>query len=218
MNKIRVAICDDHAILREGLRLLLSRQPNIEVVAEASTGEEAKRIAEEISPDVIIMDISLPDINGILVTRIITQIDPRIGILILTMYNDREYLLSALRAGAKGYLIKEGTIDEVIQAITSVYRHQIFIDKKFPPDVVNNTLLLLKDKENIENDDILTPREKEVLALIAEGKSNKEIAAYLNLSVKTVDVHRSNIMRKLNTHDAISLIRKAVQKGWIKLK
>lgn len=218
MNKIRVVICDDHVILREGLRSLLSRQPNIEVVAEASTGEEAKRIAEEISPDVIIMDISLPDINGISLTKIITQTDPRIGILILTMYNDREYLLSALRAGAKGYLIKEGTIEEMIQAITSVYKHQIFIDRRFPPDVVSKTLLLLKDKNYRENDDILTPREKEVLALIAEGKSNKEIAAYLNLSAKTVDVHRSNIMRKLNVHDAISLVRRAVQKGWIKLK
>ncbi len=218
MNKIRVVICDDHAILREGLRLLLSKQSNIEVVAEVSTGEEVKKVAQEISPDVIIMDISLPDINGILVTRLITQTDPRIGILILTMYNDKEYLISSLRAGAKGYLIKEGTIEEMIQAINSVYKHQIYIDRRFTSAVINEALMLLKDKNYRENDDILTPREKEVLILIAEGKSNKEIAAYLNLSTKTVDVHRSNIMRKLNVHDAVSLIKKAAQKGWITLK
>jgi len=218
MNKIRVMLVDDHTILREGLRLLLSKQENIRIIGEASKGEDALRMAKELSPDLIIMDISLPDINGISLTRMITQADPRIAVLVLTMYNEKEYLISALKAGALGYLIKEGTIEEMIKAINTVYRHQIYIDRKFPSSVVNEALLRMKDENADESDDILTPREKDVLSLIAEGKSNKEIAAILNLSAKTVDVHRSNIMRKMDVHDAVSLVKKAYQKGFIKIK
>jgi len=218
MNEIRVMLVDDHTILREGLRLLLSKQENIRIIGEASKGEDALRMAKELSPDLIIMDISLPDINGISLTRMITQADPRIAVLVLTMYNEKEYLISALKAGALGYLIKEGTIEEMIKAINTVYRHQIYIDRKFPSSVVNEALLRMKDENADESDDILTPREKDVLSLIAEGKSNKEIAAILNLSAKTVDVHRSNIMRKMDVHDAVSLVKKAYQKGYIKIK
>jgi len=218
MNEIRVMLVDDHTILREGLRLLLSKQENIRIIGEASKGEDALRMAKELSPDLIIMDISLPDINGISLTRMITQADPRIAVLVLTMYNEKEYLISALKAGALGYLIKEGTIEEMIKAINTVYRHQIYIDRKFPSSVVNEALLRMKDENADESDDILTPREKDVLSLIAEGKSNKEIAAILNLSAKTVDVHRSNIMRKMDVHDAVSLVKKAYQKGFIKIK
>lgn len=218
MNEIRVMLVDDHTILREGLRLLLSKQENIRIIGEASKGEDALRMAKELSPDLIIMDISLPDINGISLTRMITQADPRIAVLVLTMYNEKEYLISSLKAGALGYLIKEGTIEEMIKAINTVYRHQIYIDRKFPSSVVNEALLRMKDENADESDDILTPREKDVLSLIAEGKSNKEIAAILNLSAKTVDVHRSNIMRKMDVHDAVSLVKKAYQKGFIKIK
>ncbi len=218
MNKIRIILCDDHTILREGLRILLSKQSNMEIIAEASTGEEVKQLAKQYIPDVIIMDISLPDVNGITLTKNITQQDPRIAVLILTMYNDREYLISALRAGAKGYLIKEGTIEDMIKAINIVYKHQLYIDQRFGTEIINDILKKLSEKNLEENNDILTPREKDVLALIAEGHSNKEIASILNISAKTVDVHRSNIMRKLDVHDAISLIKKAVQKGWIKIK
>lgn len=218
MNKKRILICDDHTILREGLKILLSRQTDIEILGEAGTGNEIIQLAKKHSPDIIIMDISLPDINGIHLTKTIVQEDPRIAILILTMYNDKEYLISALKAGAKGYLIKEGTIDEMLNAINTVYKHQIYIDKRFGEATINEVLQKLKDKSLDENHDILTPREKEVLQLIADGKSNKEIASFLNISAKTVDVHRSNIMRKLNVHDAISLVKKALQKGWIKIK
>jgi len=218
MSKIKVVLVDDHTILREGLKILIAKQENIQIIGEASKGEEALRLAKELSPDVIIMDISLPDINGISVTRMITQSDPRIAVLILTMYGEKEYLISALKAGALGYLIKEGTIEEMIKAINTVYKHQIYIDRKFPSSVVNEALLKMKDEGMEESNDILTPREKDVLSLIAEGKSNKEIAAILNLSAKTVDVHRMNIMRKLDVHDAVSLVKKALQKGWVKLK
>ncbi|MCX7944114.1 MAG: response regulator transcription factor [Deltaproteobacteria bacterium] len=218
MLKKRVLICDDHGILREGLKMLLSKQSDIEILGEASTGEEIMHLAKKCSPDIIIMDISLPDINGIALTKMIVQLDPRIAVLILTMYNDKEYLVSALRAGAKGYLIKEGTVEEMISAIDVVYKHQIYIDKRFGEDTIKNVLQKLKDKTLDESDDILTPREKDILSLIADGKSNKEIASVLNISAKTVDVHRSNIMRKLDVHDAISLVKKAAQKGWIKIK
>lgn len=215
---IRILICDDHTILREGLKLLLSKQSGIEVIGEASTGEELLNLARRLSPDVVIMDISLPDINGITLTKMIVKEDPRIAVLILTMYNDKEYLISSLKAGAKGYLIKEGTIDEMKKAIDVVYRHQIYIDRRFGEETINEVMKRLQEKSLEENNDILTPREKDVLALIAEGKSNKEIASILNISAKTVDVHRSNIMRKLDVHDAISLVKKAAQKGWIKIK
>ncbi|MGC8926958.1 MAG: response regulator [Myxococcota bacterium] len=218
MNRIRIVLCDDHTILREGLKLLLLRQSNIEIVGEASNGEEVLKLAKQLSPDIIIMDISLPDINGIALSKMIIQADPRIAILILTMYNDKEYLISSLKAGAKGYLIKEGSIEEMIKAINTVYKHQLYIDKRFGEATINEVMQRLKDKSLKESDDILTPREKDVLALIAEGKSNKEIASVLNISAKTVDVHRSNIMRKLDVHDAISLVKKAAQKGWIKIK
>ncbi len=218
MNKKRILLCDDHAILREGLKILLSKQPDIEILGEAAVGEEIIELARKLSPDIIIMDISLPGMSGISLTKTIVQADPRIAVLILTMYNDKEYLVSALKAGAKGYLIKEGTIDEMINAINIVYKHQIYIDKRFGEDTIKEVLQKLKEKNLEESNDILTPREKDVLALIAEGKSNKEIAAVLNISAKTVDVHRSNIMRKLDVHDAISLVKKAAQKGWIKIK
>lgn len=218
MNKKRILICDDHTILREGLKMLLSKQPDIEILGEASTGEEILRLAKKFSPDVIIMDISLPDIDGLTLTKRIVQEDPRIAVLILTMYNDKAYLISALRAGAKGYLIKEGTINEMINAIDVVYKHQIYIDKRFGDETIKEVLQRLKDKTLDENNNILTPREMEVLELIANGKSNKEIASVLNISAKTVDVHRSNIMRKLNVHDAVSLVKKAAQKGLINIK
>jgi len=218
MNKKRILLCDDHAILREGLKILLSKQPDIEILGEAAVGEEIIELARKLSPDIIIMDISLPGMSGISLTKTIVQADPRIAVLILTMYNNKEYLVSALKAGAKGYLIKEGTIDEMINAINIVYKHQIYIDKRFGEDTIKEVLQKLKEKNLEESNDILTPREKDVLALIAEGKSNKEIAAVLNISAKTVDVHRSNIMRKLDVHDAISLVKKAAQKGWIKIK
>ncbi|MCX7957532.1 MAG: response regulator transcription factor [Deltaproteobacteria bacterium] len=218
MNKKRILICDDHAILREGLKMLLSKQPDIEILGEASDGEEIIRLAKKYSPDVIIMDISLAGSTGINLTKTIVLTDPRIAVLILTMYKDKEYLISALRAGAKGYLIKEGTADEMINAINIVYKHQIYIDKRFGENTIKEVLQKLKDKSLEENSDILTPREREVLNLIADGKSNKEIASMLNISAKTVDVHRSNIMRKLDVHDAISLVKKAAQKGWINIK
>lgn len=218
MNKIKIVLCDDHTILKEGLKILLSRQANIEIVGEASNGEEVIKLSKQLIPDIVILDISLPDINGISLAKMITQADPRIAVLILTMYNDKEYLISALKAGAKGYLIKEGTIEEMLKAIETVYKHQIYIDRRFGEPTITEVLQKLKDKSLEENNEILTPREKDVIALIAEGKSNKEIASILNISAKTVDVHRSNIMRKLDVHDAISLVKKAAQKGWIKIR
>jgi two-component system response regulator NreC len=218
MQKIRVLIADDHTLVRQGLRMMIQPQQDMEVVGEASNGREAVERAAELDPDVVLMDLSMPIMNGLDAARHIIKTNPRIGVLILTMHLNEEYVFQALGAGAKGYIIKESSSEELIKAVRSVYRHETYIDPRIPREVIDQYIRRANQHDTSgAPKDILTPREREVLKLIAEGKSNKEIAQILDLSVKTVDVHRTNLMKKLNIHDVATLVKFAIKKGLIQV-
>jgi DNA-binding NarL/FixJ family response regulator len=218
VHKIKVLIADDHTMVRQGLRMMLAGQNDIEVVGEASNGREAVQRAKELDPDVVVLDLSMPILNGLEATRQIVKDNPRIGVLVLTMHHNEEYVFQVLKSGAKGYIIKESGIDEMVRAVRAVYRHENYLDRRISKDVIDE---YIKRAGHSDADgapkDILTPREREVLKLIAEGKSNKEIAQILDLSVKTVDVHRTNLMKKLDIHDVATLVKFAIKKGLIEV-
>lgn len=218
MHKIRVLIADDHTMVRQGLRTMLNSQSDIEVVGEAANGREAVQRAREIDPDVVVLDLSMPILNGLEATRQIMKENPRIGVLILTMHHNEEYVFQVLKSGAKGYIIKESGFEEMVRAVRSVYRHENYLDRKISKDVIDEYIKRAAHTDASGTPkDILTPREREVLKLIAEGKSNKEIAQILDLSVKTVDVHRTNLMKKLDIHDVATLVKFAIKKGLIEV-
>ena len=218
MHKIKVLIADDHTLVRQGLRMMLAGQTDIEVVGEASNGREAVQGARELDPDVVVLDLSMPILNGLEATRQIVKDNPRIGVLVLTMHHNEEYVFQVLKSGAKGYIIKESGIDEMVRAVRAVYRHENYLDRRISKDVIEEYIKRAghTDAAGFPKD-ILTPREREVLKLIAEGKSNKEIAQILELSVKTVDVHRTNLMKKLDIHDVATLVKFAIKKGLIEV-
>lgn len=218
MHKIKVLIADDHTMVRQGLRMMLAGQSDIEVVGEASNGREAVQRAKELDPDVVVLDLSMPILNGLEATRQIVRDNPRIGVLVLTMHNNEEYVFQVLKSGAKGYIIKESGIDEMVRAVRAVYRHENYLDRRISKDVIEEYIRRAAHTDAAGSPkDILTPREREVLKLIAEGKSNKEIAQILDLSVKTVDVHRTNLMKKLDIHDVATLVKFAIKKGLIEV-
>jgi two-component system response regulator NreC len=215
MRKIRIVLADDHKLMRSGLRVLLEQQPDLTVVGEASDGREAVALVASQRPDVLVMDIGMPSLNGIEAAAQITQSNPEAAIVMLSMHSDESYVLRALKAGAKGYLLKDSAEADLIQAVRAVAE-----GKSFFSTAVSKVLLddyVRKQKRSGAEDpyDLLTPREREVLQLVAEGKSNKEVAQLLNLSVYTVETHRSNIMEKLNLHGVPELILYAVRKGII---
>jgi two-component system response regulator NreC len=218
MGKIRVMIADDHTLVRQGLKMMLQPQADIEVVGEAGNGREAVQRAAELEPDVVILDLSMPILNGLDAAQQIKKANPRVGVLVLTMHLNEEYVFQALSAGAKGYIIKESSSEELVRAVREVYRHQTYIDPRINREVIDQYVLRASQHGvgGVQKD-ILTPREREVLKLIAEGKSNKEIAQMLELSVKTVDVHRTNLMKKLNIHDVATLVKFAIKKGLIQV-
>lgn len=212
MAEIRVLIVDDHAILREGLRSLLNLQADIQVVGEASDGQAALELVRQLRPDVVLMDISMPVMDGLEATRRLKQEFPETRILILTQHDNREYVFSLLQAGAVGYVLKKAGGAEVITAIRSVYQEGAFL----PPHIAREVMDRYVQRPQQETGRLhLTEREKEVLRLIAEGKSNKEIAEHLCLSVKTVMVHRTNIMTKLDIHSRTDLVRYAIKQGLV---
>ena len=215
MSKIRVLICDDHTILREGIRLLLNSQPDIEVVAEAVDGREAVDKARQAKPDIILMDIAMPLLNGLEATRQIKRILPDAKVVALTMYNDEEYVFQILKAGASGYLIKETATNELINAINSVRAGNPFFSPQISRKIMESYLKEDEEKKVRGESDKLTNREKEVLQLIAEGYTNNEIANLMNISVKTVETHRAHIMSKLDIHDVAGLIKYAIRKGLV---
>jgi DNA-binding NarL/FixJ family response regulator len=209
---IKIVIADDHKIIRDGICSLLEKHPNMEVVAEVDNGREAVEVTRQLAPDVVIMDISMPGLNGIEATRKITEYNPDIRVIGLSMHADVEYVSGLLKAGASGYILKECAFGEIVQAINAVVRNKYYIC----PEVAYVVIEGLKGKHvTQERDDtsLLTEREREILQLIAEGNSSKEIAANLNLSVKTVASHRQNIMDKLNCHDVVKLTKYAIRKG-----
>ncbi|MBN1849785.1 MAG: response regulator transcription factor [Deltaproteobacteria bacterium] len=218
MEKIKVLIADDHTIVRKGLCSLLSSENDIVIIGEAMDGREVIRKVGELSPDVIVLDINMPLLNGIEVTRNIKKIYPSIGIIILTMYSDEEYVHEALLAGASGFLIKNTIPQDLCSAIRAVSRGESFLSPSISRTVIKRyTKLGSSDQGELEEKD-LTSREREVLQLIAEGHSNQEISELLFISPKTVEVHKQNIQKKLNISGTARLTQYAIRKGLIKIE
>jgi RNA polymerase sigma factor (sigma-70 family) len=205
-------LADDHGIVRKGLRFLLERQSEMEVVGEAGNGREAVKMAEQLRPDVIIMDIAMPQLNGIEATAQIVKRNPEVGIVILSMYSDEGYLMRTLTAGAKGYLLKDSADADLVRAVQAVATKRPFFSPGIAKTLLEDYLRQLQQKGLEDSYDLLTEREKEILQLLAEGKTNKEVAALLNLSPYTVETHRTNIMQKLDLHNTAALVLYAVRK------
>jgi two-component system response regulator NreC len=215
MRKIRIVLADDHKLMRSGLRVLLEQQQDFAVVGEASDGREAVTLVSSQKPDVLVMDIGMPNLNGIEAAAQITQNHPEISVVMLSMHSDESYVLRALKAGAKGYLLKDSAETDLIRAVHSVAEGKSFFSPAVSKVLLDDYVRKLKRSGTDDPYDLLTPREREVLQLVAEGKSNKDVAQLLNLSVYTVETHRSNIMEKLNLHGVPELILYAVRKGII---
>lgn len=217
MSKIRLILVDDHAVVRSGIRMLLEAQADIEIVGEADSGKKAIKLVAEHRPDVVLMDVQMPDMNGIEATEKIKELNEETAVLALTMYENDQYFFEMLKAGASGYVPKRAAPDELVNAIRTVQRGNVYLYPTMATLLVQN---YLGEGESEEDDslDALTPREKEVLVLIAEGLTNPEIADKLVISVKTVDRHRENIMGKLNMHSRIDLVKYAIRKGLIALE
>jgi two-component system response regulator NreC len=215
MNPIRILLADDHTVMRNGLRLLLERQTNLTVVGEASDGREAVRVAEAVSPDVVVMDIAMPNLNGIEAARQITCTRPGTAIVILSMHSDESYVIRALKAGARAYLLKDSAEGDLIAAIHAIAEGKSFFSPAISRILVEDYMRQLALRHVEDTYELLTAREREILQLLAEGKSNKEAAAMLNLSVYTVETHRTHILQKLNVHNVPELILYAVRKGII---
>ncbi|MBW1838294.1 MAG: response regulator transcription factor [Deltaproteobacteria bacterium] len=216
MKKIKVVVADDHTILRQGIKALLDNLEEIEVVGEAKDGREAIKAIEELSPDVILMDIAMPGLNGLEATRRIKKKFPKTKVVVLTMHTNEEYIFQILNAGADGYLVKETAFQDLISAINSVHRGEAFMSPSISKKVMTDYIQRAQGEERV-GFDTLTTREREILQLVAEGNSNKKIAEVLFISPKTVETHRAHIMDKLNIHDRAGLIKYAIRKGMINL-
>jgi DNA-binding NarL/FixJ family response regulator len=212
---IRIILAEDHAVMRRGLRLVLEQQKDFQVVGEASDGREAVNLAESLKPDVAVLDITMPNLNGIEAAHQMSAKQSGVAIVVLSMHADEGYVLRALKAGARGYLLKESPESDFIHAIRSVSEGKAFFSPAVSRMLVEDYVRQLQDKDIEDSYELLTPREREILQLIAEGKSNKDIANMLNLSLYTVETHRSNILQKLNLHTVPELILYAVRKGVI---
>jgi two-component system response regulator NreC len=205
---IKILLADDHTIVRQGLKLILAAHPDLEVVGEAANGKEAVELAQKLKPDLVLMDVAMPELTGIEATRRLVEANPRIRVLVLSMHKEAVYVREILKAGARGYILKDAIDSELLNAVRSVARGDGYIS----PAV--SGALLSDFRQNVTDPaDLLSPREREVLQLIAEGKTNKEIATKLNLSVYTVDSHRGKIMEKLNLHSTGELVRFAIKHG-----
>jgi DNA-binding NarL/FixJ family response regulator len=209
---VRILLADDHKILRSGLRGLLEKAPNLTVVAEAEDGRSAVDLAKKLSPDVALMDISMPDLNGIEATRQITGNSPKTKVIILSIHSGQRFVAEVFRAGASGYLLKDCDFNEVLAAIRAVAAGETFLCPQVAT-VLRNDYLQRIAQTDIPTSPALSPREREVLQLMAEGKSTKEIAFTFNLSVKTVEVHRQRIMDKLDIHTIAELTKYAIREG-----
>ena len=208
----RILLADDHKILRNGLRSLLEEQPDMQVVAEAENGRKTVRLAREVKPDVVIMDISMPDLNGIEATRKVLAERPGTRVIALSMHSDRQMVRGMLRAGASGYLIKDCAFEELTQCIRAVVSNRVYLSPRITSIVVEE-IVRQKSKDDQSAFTDLTPREREIVQLLAEGKSTKQIAALLFVSVKTVNTHRAQIMDKLDIHSIAELTKYAIREG-----
>ncbi|MEQ1946961.1 MAG: response regulator transcription factor [Bryobacteraceae bacterium] len=215
MNSIRILLADDHNVMRRGLRMLLESQPGFTVVAEAADGVTACDEALAAKPDVAVLDVAMPRLSGIDTARRITEHLPDTAVIILSMHSDESYVLRALKAGAKGYLLKDSAEGDLVQAIQAVAEGRSFFSPEVSRMLVEDYVREIKARGAQDSYELLTGREREVLHMLAEGKSNKEIATLLNLSTYTVETHRRNILEKLNLHGLAELILYAVRKGVI---
>jgi two-component system response regulator NreC len=215
MTNIRILLADDHRVLRAGLRLLLERHSGLQVVGEASNGREAVEAAAELNPDVVVMDVAMPVLNGIDAAAQIAARFPHVATIVLSMHSDEGYLLRALKAGARGYLLKDSAEAELVQAIRSVHEGKAFFSPALSRMLIDDYIRQLQQRGGEDSYELLTPREREIFQLLAEGRSSKEAAQLLNLSPYTVETHRGNIMQKLNLHSLPELILYAVRKGII---
>ncbi len=206
MKRIRILLADDHALVRQGFRMILGAQADMEIVGEAGNGREALELAEKLTPDVIVMDVAMPELNGIEATRRVADVAPHARVLALSMHKDSVYVREVLRAGARGYLLKESGASDLVSAVRAIASGEGYISP-----AVSNAVLDDYRKHVTDPLDLLTSREREVLQMLAEGKTNKEVAVVLNLSVYTVDAHRGHIMEKLNVHSINELVRFAVR-------
>jgi two-component system response regulator NreC len=212
MNNIRILLADDHGIVRQGLRAVIARDPALEVSGESGDGREAVRLAEALNPAIVIMDIAMPHLNGIEATAQIVRRNPNIGVIILSMHSDEAYLLRALNAGAKGYLLKDSAEVDLVRAVHAVAQGRTFFSPAITGTLLEDYMRSMQQRNLQDSWDLLTEREKEVLQLIAEGMSNKEVAGALELSTYTVETHRNNLMQKLNLHNTAEIVLYAVRK------
>ncbi|MEJ2747038.1 MAG: response regulator transcription factor [Anaerolineae bacterium] len=217
MSEITLILADDHAMVRSGLRMLLEAQSDMTIVGEVENGAEAVRQATSLQPDVILMDVQMPDMNGIDATRKIKAIVPETAVLALTIYEDDQYFFEMLKAGASGYIPKRAAPDDLVNAIRTVARGDVFLYPTLAARLVQDFVTRQGNGESVVSDN-LTAREQEVLTLIAEGLTNAAIGEQLEISVKTVDRHRENIMHKLNLHNRVELVKYAIRVGLIDLE
>lgn len=211
MNPLRIVVVDDHAVVRRGVRALLESQSGWEVAAEATTGREAVDVAKRLQPDVVVMDLSLPDLNGLDATREILKGSPRTEVLVLTMHHSEELVRDVLHAGARGYVLKSDADANLIAAVDSLRQHKPFLTSTVTAFVLDD---YLRQPQGLDPDaprTMVTPREREIIQLLAEGKSNKEAASVLGISVKTIESHRANLMRKLRLQSLSDLVRYAIR-------
>jgi two-component system, NarL family, response regulator NreC len=216
MAKIKLILADDHALVRSGLRMLLEAQPDLEIVAEVENGSQALEQVLLLQPDMVLMDVMMPDMNGIEATKKIKEASPETAVIALTMYEDEQYFYEMLKAGASGYVPKRAAPDVLVTAIHTVAQGEVFLFPSMATQLVKN---YVQNEEEIGSSMLeeLTPRELEVIKLIADGLTNQEIGDRLGISVKTVDRHRENTMRKLDVHSRIDLVKFAIREGLIDL-
>ena len=209
---IRILLADDHKMIRDGLRALIEKHRNMEIVGEAANGQTAVQLARKLSPEVVVIDIGMPDLNGIEAARRIAAFKPKPKIIGLSMHDDRRYVAQMLKAGASGYILKDSAFEELVRAIQSVVQGQTYLSPQIAGTVVNEFKRIAKENDGTAFS-ILTEREREILQQISEGCSTKEIAGALGVSIKTIETHRRQIMEKLNLHSVAELTRYAVKEG-----
>jgi len=215
MAKIRVLLVDDHAIVREGVKMILAKEPDFEVVGEAQDGRQALELVERMKPNVVVMDISMPEMGGIEATQQVKERYAGVNVIALTMHEDESYVFKLLRAGASGYVLKRAAAQDLVQAVRAAAKGEAFLYPSVARKVVEDYLKRVEAGEERARYDGLTEREKEILTHIAEGLSNQQIAQKLYISIKTVQTHRAHILEKLGLHDRTELVRYAIRKGLI---
>jgi DNA-binding NarL/FixJ family response regulator len=215
MKTIRILLADDHTVVRKGLRLLLESHTGFHVIADAADGREAVALAEQHAPDVVVMDVAMPILNGIEAARQIAAKLPHTAVVFLSMHSDEGYVLKALKAGARAYLLKDSAEHDLIAAVIAVSEGKAFFSPAISKMLVEDYMRQMRERQVEDSYELLTTREREVLQLLAEGRNNKDVAAVLNLSLYTVETHRGNILQKLNLHSGAELILYAIRKGVI---